>query len=101
VLTHEVCPGSNVALGVYPEAESVPLRTLLDAGAGVALGADDPLLFGTRLADQYRIAREVHGLDDAGLAELARYSIRGSRAPDGVKGDLLADVDDWLAAEPG
>ena len=89
-----------MALGVYPEAEAVPLRTLLDAGAQVALGADDPLLFGTRLADQYRIAREVHGLDDAELAELARCSIRGSRAPDAVKRDLLADVDGWLAAEP-
>jgi len=99
-LTLEVCPGSNVALGVYPEAEAVPLRTLLDAGARVALGADDPLLFGTRLTDQYRIAREVHGLDDAALADLARFSISGSRAPDDVKRGLLADVDSWLAADP-
>ena len=42
----EVCPGSNVALGVYSALAEVPLRRLLDAGAVVALGADDPLLFG-------------------------------------------------------
>jgi adenosine deaminase len=99
-ITLETCPGSNVALGVYPEAEAVPLRALLDAGARVALGADDPLLFGTRLTDQYRIAREVHGLDDAELAALAASSIRGSRAPDDVKRGLVADVDAWLASEP-
>src|SRR4249919_126131 len=29
----EVCPTSNVALGVYPTLEEVPLRTLLEAGA--------------------------------------------------------------------
>ncbi|WP_426563168.1 adenosine deaminase [Angustibacter sp. McL0619] len=98
-ITLEVCPGSNVALGVYPEAEAVPLRALLDAGAHLALGADDPLLFGTRLTDQYRIAREVHGLDDAELAELARFSVRGSRAPQGIKRQLLADVDAWLASD--
>ncbi|HET8615133.1 MAG TPA: adenosine deaminase [Actinomycetales bacterium] len=97
-ITLELCPGSNVALGVYGKPADVPLRELLDAGARVALGADDPLLFGSRLADQYRTAREVHGLDDAALASLARFSIEGSRAPADVKTQLLADVDAWLAA---
>ena len=36
----EVCPVSNVALGVYTDLTSVPLPTLLEAGATVALGAD-------------------------------------------------------------
>jgi adenosine deaminase len=76
------------------------LRALLDAGARVALGADDPLLFGSRLADQYRTARDVHGLDDAELARLARFSIEGSRAPHEVKSGLLGEVDAWLAAPP-
>src|SRR5699024_1004400 len=39
----EVCPVSNVSLGVYDAYEEVPVRTLLDAGVEVALGADDPL----------------------------------------------------------
>jgi adenosine deaminase len=99
-ITLEVCPGSNVALGVYGDALDVPLRELLAAGARVALGADDPLLFGSRLADQYRAARYVHGLDDDQLAQLARFSIEGSRAPDDVKAALLADVDAWLTAPP-
>src|SRR6185369_7938618 len=43
-VTLEVCPGSNVALGVYRAAADVPLRQLVEAGAQVALGADDPLL---------------------------------------------------------
>ena len=99
-ITLELCPGSNVALGVYADAADVPLRRLLDAGARVALGADDPLLFGSRLADQYRTARDVHGLDDVQLARLARFSIEGSRAPADLKARLLCDVDDWLAAPP-
>ncbi len=97
-ITLEVCPGSNVALGVYPDAAHVPLRRLLDAGARVALGADDPLLFGSRLLDQYVGAREHHGLDDAALADLARSSFAGSRAPREVRTQALADVDAWLAA---
>jgi adenosine deaminase len=99
-ITLEVCPGSNVALGVYGDQAGVPLRALRDAGARLALGADDPLLFGSRLADQYRFAREVHGFGDAELAELARDSVRGSRAPDAVRRDLLSRIDTWLAAPP-
>ncbi|MGH3507715.1 MAG: adenosine deaminase [Nocardioidaceae bacterium] len=96
-ITLEVCPRSNVALGVYPDAASVPLRQLFDAGVRLALGADDPLLFGSRLLDQYVDAREVHGFSDEEIAELARMSIRGSAAPDDVRAALLTDVDAWLS----
>lgn len=94
----EVCPASNVSLGVYRSAADVPLRALVDAGAAVALGADDPLLFHSRLVDQYVIAREVHGFSDDELAELARASVRASRAADDVRARLLAGIDAWLAA---
>lgn len=96
-VTCEVCPASNVALGVYERHEDVPLRTLFEAGVPMALGADDPLLFGSRLAAQYEIARRYHGFTDAELAELARQSVRGSAAPEGVREKLLAGIDDWIA----
>ena len=92
----EVCPVSNVALGVYSDLTSVPLPTLLEAGATVALGADDPLLFGSRLAAQYATMRAAHELTDATLAELARMSLRASRAPSDVRDAALADIDAWL-----
>ena len=94
-VTLEVCPGSNVSLGVYPHLDDVPLRQIMEAGIPVALGADDPLLFGTRLSDQYTAARRL-GLDDAELAELARGSVQGSRAPEQVRASALADIDAWL-----
>jgi adenosine deaminase len=93
----EVCPVSNVALGVYTDLTSVPLPALLEAGATVALGADDPLLFGSRLAAQYATMRAAHGLSDEDLAELARMSVRASGAPDDVRARLMAGIDDWLA----
>jgi adenosine deaminase len=96
-VTLEVCPVSNVALGVYSDLTSVPLPQLLEAGATVALGADDPLLFGSQLAGQYATMRAAHELTDAQLAELARMSIRASRAPSDVVASTLADIDSWLA----
>lgn len=96
----EVCPGSNVALGVYDDVSEVPVRALVDAGVTVALGADDPLLFGSRLVDQYVFARDRLGFSDAELAELARGSVRASRAPDAIRTDALSGVDRWLATPP-
>ncbi|MFD7510982.1 adenosine deaminase [Streptomyces sp. NPDC059853] len=96
-VTCEVCPASNVALGVYERLADVPLRTLWDAGVPMALGADDPLLFGSRLAAQYEIAREHHGFSDRELAELARQSVRGSAAPRDVQEKIMVEIEEWLS----
>ena len=85
-----------MALGVAPDAASVPVRTLFEAGVPVALGADDPLLFGRRLVKQYEIARDVHGFTPQELADLARMSVLGSAAPDSVRTRLLTAIDAWL-----
>jgi adenosine deaminase len=100
-ITLEVCPTSNVALGVSRRAADVPLGVLLDGGVPLALGADDPLLFGSRLVAQYEIARNVHGMDDPALAELARMSVRASAAPPDTTERLLTGIDQWLATPLG
>jgi adenosine deaminase len=97
-ITLEVCPSSNVALGVAATPDDVPLLALLEAGVAVALGADDPLLFGRRLTAQYQIARRSHGLSDGAIAELARMSVRGSGAPAAIRSGLLDGIDAWLAS---
>ena len=97
-VTLEVCPSSNVALGIATRTRDVPVRRLFEAGVPIALGADDPLLFGSRLVAQYGIARRQHGFTDAELAGLARMSVLGSAAPDAVRLGVLAGIDTWLAA---
>jgi adenosine deaminase len=96
----EVCPVSNVALGVYSDLTSVPVPQLMEAGATIALGADDPLLFGSRLAGQYATMRAAHELTDEQLAELARMSVHASRAPDDIRRKTLSAIDAWLATPP-
>jgi adenosine deaminase len=99
-ITCEVCPSSNVALGIAPSPSLVPLRRLFEAGVPIALGADDPLLFGPRLTAQYEIARHAHGFTDSELAALARASIQSSVAPAPLRHTLLTAIDTWLASPP-
>ena len=91
----EVCPTSNVSLGVYATLEEVPVRTLVEAGVDVALGADDPLLFGSRLAGQYNVLRAAQDFSDDELATLAAMSVRRSHAPDDLKTEALTGIERW------
>lgn len=94
-IAFEICPTSNVSLGVYRDKTEVPLRQFLDAGATVALGADDPLLFRSRLVDQYAMARDTHGFTNKQLAGLSRSSIEASRASESSKQRWVKQVRQW------
>ena len=94
----EVCPESNVSLGVFPDETHVPVRALMEAGATIALGADDPLLFLSRLTDQYEQLR-AGGFTDAELAYLAGTSIDASFASLEAKARWRGEIDAWLASE--
>ena len=95
----EVCPASNAALGVLASMAESPVVRLRAAGVPVALGADDPLLFRSGLLEQYAAARELMGVTDEGLADLAACSVRGSAAPPEVRQRLLAGIDRWIAGQ--
>lgn len=96
-IAFEVCPGSNVSLGVFDDSSDVPVRALMEAGATIALGADDPLLFLSRLSRQYEIVRD-NGFTDTELAHLAKSSIAASFASEESKRAWMDDVDAWLAS---
>jgi adenosine deaminase len=92
----DVCPTSNVLLAVVPTLDEHPLPALLEAGVRCSLNADDPLLFGPGLLQEYELARDDLGLDDLQLAAIARSSIAASGAGDDLKSTALAGVDAWL-----
>lgn len=92
----DVCPSSNVLLAVVPSLDEHPLPALLAAGIPCSLNADDPLLFGPGLLEEYELVRTAMGLDDDALAAIARASITHSGAPDACKTTALAKIDAWL-----
>ena len=94
----DVCPTSNLMLGVFPSLDVHPLRALLDAGVRCSINGDDPLLFGPGLLDEYELVRREFGFDDGRMATIARSSIECGGAPDDVKASALAGIAAWLAA---
>lgn len=94
----DVCPTSNVMLSVVPTIEAHPLPDLLAAGVRCSLNADDPLLFGPGLLEEYELCRATFDLTDEQMAAIARTSIEASGAPDALKVHATHDVDTWLHA---
>lgn len=92
----EVCPRSNVWLGVYPSLDAHPLPRLLEAGVPVTLNSDDPPFFHTSLSEDYAAAREM-GLSEAVLAAATRTAIEAAFVDDATRRSLLAKLE---ATEP-
>jgi len=99
----EVCPSSNVALGLVGALADHPLPRLRDAGLVVTVNTDIPAITGTTLTEEYARVRDAFGYDDTVLAELARAAIDASFAPEATKAAVRRDIQAWLAspAPPG
>lgn len=93
----DVCPTSNIMLSVFPSFAEHPLPRLLEAGVRCSINADDPLLFGPGLLDEYELCRREFGLTDDQMAFIARCSIECGGAPAELKAAALAGIDEWLA----
>ncbi len=93
----EISPTSNVRTRSVGSMDEHPLATLVAAGVPVSINSDDPPMFGTTLSDEYEVARNLLGLTDAGVAELARAGVRQSFAPDDVKSTIVGEIDAYVA----
>ena len=92
----DVCPTSNVAVGVVESLDVHPLPVLVHSGVRVSLNADDSLLFGCSLLSEYELAREAFGFSDPVIAGIAEASITHSTAPQSLKTEAAGGVRGWL-----
>jgi len=89
----EVCPTSNIATRAVDRIEDHPLRTFVEAGVAVTIGSDDPPMFDTTLNHDYEVAAGLLGLDEHGVADLARAAVDASFAPDDVRARIRGEID--------
>ncbi|SDW16409.1 adenosine deaminase [Roseicitreum antarcticum] len=85
----EVCPGSNVALGVFPDWAAHPIARLADAGVKVTVSTDDPPFFHTSLRAEYDQLSRTFGWDDAMLRALNLTAANAAFCDDATRQKLL------------
>jgi adenosine deaminase len=77
----EVCPTSNICLGVFPSLAEHCLPRLLDLGLRVSINSDDPPMFNTSLTREYLACTRTCGWDRATVQELAESAVDMSLLP--------------------
>ena len=85
----EICPGSNMALALYPDWKSHPLNLILEAGISVSLNSDDPPFFNTSVGKEYLNGVEHFNLDLKQLLYISHMAMESSFADTKTK-DLLS-----------
>lgn len=88
----EVCPGSNVALGVFQSFEAHPLRRLHAAGVRVTINSDDPPFFNTSLQREYDLASSMMGFAERELTGMTRTAIEAAFVDEETRSRLLAQL---------
>jgi len=91
----DVCPSSNLTLGLYASLDEHPIDRLRRAGVRVSVNTDDPALLGLRLEDEYQRCVEHFAWDADTVRSVAETSIRASFAPEELQRALLTDLAAW------
>lgn len=71
----EVCPGSNVTLGIYPGFKAHPIAELDRRGVKVTVSTDDPPFFHTTMAREYEELHKAFDWDEGQFRRIARQSL--------------------------
>lgn len=92
-ITLEVCPGSNVALGVYPGWRDHPIERLRAAGVPVTVSTDDPPFFHTTLTREYEMLADTFGWEDDHVREVNLAAARAAFCDDDTRSHLLKKLE--------
>ncbi len=84
-ITLEVCPGSNVFLGVYPDLAAHPIAKLRDRGVKVTVSTDDPPFFRTDMVKEYEDLSRQFGWDAADFKALNLTAIEAAFCDDATR----------------
>ena len=91
----DVCPSSNIGVGLFPSLEAHPVAAFWQAGVNMTISSDDPPFMRTTLTDELRHVVRLAELSRGDLAELQRRAARAAFAPAATKAELLELIDDW------
>jgi adenosine deaminase len=89
----EVCPGSNVALGLYPTIRAHPIAELDRRGVKVTISTDDPPFFHTTMAREYEELHRAFDWDEGQFARIARQSLDAAFCDADTKAKILKKLE--------
>jgi adenosine deaminase len=85
----ELCPMSNIRTGVVNSIREHPIRKYFEHGLIISVNTDDPKMFNTSLADEYRLLVQNCGFSKQEICEIILLGIRSSWLSEEKKNSLV------------
>lgn len=91
-ITLDLCPISNIKLGVASSFKDHSLRKIFDAGVRCTINTDDPICFGNKLFDDYEIMARESGFTKRELLKIARNGFEAALVSETTRKHWLAEL---------
>ncbi|PHQ94856.1 MAG: hypothetical protein COB39_13435 [Marinosulfonomonas sp.] len=89
----EVCPGSNIALGLYSDWASHPIARLRAAGVKVTISTDDPPFFHTTMNNEYNNLAQAFAWDKDVFKEINITAANAAFCNAGTRNAVLTKLE--------
>ena len=89
----EVCPGSNVTLGLYPGFDRHPVARLREREVRVTLSTDDPPFFHTTLRREYEALARAFGWTEADFRDMNATAARAAFCDEATRAAVLNRIE--------
>lgn len=94
----DVCPSSNVRIGLFPSLETHPVVAFWRAGMNMTISSDDPPFFHTTLTEELRLVVRLADLTRDDLAVLQRRAADAAFTDPATRAGLRRRIDAWADA---
>jgi adenosine deaminase len=88
----EVCPSSNVVLGIYPQISAHPLPALLEQGISVSINSDDPPFMATTIDKEYDLVQKTFQYSDEFMKQITKNAVKAAFLEEEWKQKLLDKI---------
>ncbi|WP_133130956.1 adenosine deaminase [Legionella yabuuchiae] len=88
----ELCPSSNIKLGLFKNLSEHPFPKLYEAGLNISINSDDPPFFTTNLAREYRLVQEAYGYSDDQINQITLMAIESAFVDEKTREELRSKL---------
>lgn len=89
----EVCPGSNVVLGVYPNLAAHPIEKLSERGVKVTVSTDDPPFFHSTMTREFENLARIFEWNEGDFRELNATAIEAAFCDADTRAKILKKLE--------
>lgn len=89
----ETCPGSNVALGLYPSFAKHPISEMMKRGVKVTVSTDDPPFFHTTMTREYDMLNRAFDWDEGVFHAISKTAVEAAFCDAETKTRLLKTLE--------